>query len=62
MVGQWKAIVTTEEFEQGLAILAARQKHRASGGRKHDYFLRGLVYVELDNSKIVRLMCSTPNT
>lgn len=61
MVGQWKPLVTTEEFEQGLAILTSRQKHRARGGLKHKYFLRGLVYVALDNGKIVRLMCSTPN-
>ncbi len=54
-------MVTTEEFERGLAILASRQKHRASGGRIHDYFLRGLVYVKLDNGKTVRLTGSTSN-
>jgi DNA invertase Pin-like site-specific DNA recombinase len=61
VTGQWKALVTTEEFERGLAILASRQKHRASGGRIHDYFLRGLVYVRLDNGKAVRLTGSTSN-
>jgi hypothetical protein len=25
--GQWKPLVMTEKFEQGLAILAARQQH-----------------------------------
>lgn len=59
--GQWKPMVTTEEFERGLEILASRQKHRASGGRIHDYFLRGLVYVELDNGKVPRLTGSMPN-
>lgn len=61
VTGQWKALVTTEEFEHGLAILASRQKHRASGGRIHDYFLRGMVYVELDSGKTVRLTGSTSN-
>lgn len=59
--GQWKSLVTTEEFEQGLAILAARQKHRKSGGKVHDYLLRGLVYVELDDGRVLRLTGSTPN-
>jgi hypothetical protein len=59
--GQWKPLVTTEEFEQGLAILAARQKHRKSGGVVHDYLLRGLVYVELDDGRVLRLTGSTPN-
>ena len=59
--GHWKPLVTTEEFEQGLAILAARQKHRASGGRVHDYLLRGLVYVELEEDRVLRLTGSTPN-
>lgn len=60
--GRWKPMVTTEEFEHGLAILASRQKHRASGKCRHDYFLRGLVYVQLDNGKRVRLTSSTSNT
>lgn len=59
--GQWKPLVTTEEFERGLAILASRQKHRASGKCRHDYFLRGLVYVRLDSGRLVRLTSSTSN-
>ena len=39
----------------------SRQKHRGSGGKVHDYLLRGLVYVELDNGKLIRLTGSTPN-
>jgi DNA invertase Pin-like site-specific DNA recombinase len=59
--GQWKPLLTTEEFERGLEILAGRQKHRLSKVRVHDYLLRGLVYVELDNGRCRRLTGSTPN-
>ncbi len=59
--GRWKPVVSTEEFERGLEILASRQQHRASGGRVHDYLLRGLVYIELENGKLIRLTGSTPN-
>ena len=41
--------------------LRRSQKHRASGGRVHDYLLRGLVYVELENGQQVRLTGSTSN-
>lgn len=60
--GQWKALVTTEEFERGLEILAHRNRHRVVK-RKHDYLLKGLIYVELpDERKPVKLTGSTSNT
>ena len=59
--GNWKPVVTTEEFERGLEILAKRQKKRASGGPRHDYLLRGFVYVELESGKQIRLIGSTSN-
>jgi DNA invertase Pin-like site-specific DNA recombinase len=42
--GNWEPIVTTEEFEKGLAILERRQSHRVVR-RRHDYLLKGLIYV-----------------
>jgi hypothetical protein len=44
LLGNWEPIVTTEEFERWLEILAkrARIKHTK---RKHDYLLRGLLYL-----------------
>lgn len=60
--GQWQPIVTTEEFERGLEILARRNRHRVVK-RKHDYLLKGLIYVELpDERKPVKLTGSTSNT
>ncbi|MEO0562660.1 MAG: recombinase family protein, partial [Chloroflexota bacterium] len=60
--GQWPSLVTTEEFEQGLAILARRSRHRVAK-RKHDYLLKGLIYVETpDEDKPVKLTGSTSNT
>ena len=59
--GQWKPLISTEEFEQGLAILSARHQHRTSGRAMHDYLLRGLVYVELDDGSLLRLIGSTSN-
>jgi len=60
--GQWQPIVTTEEFERGLAILARRNRNRVVK-RKHDYLLKGLIYVQLpDQSKPVKLTGSTSNT
>lgn len=59
--GQWQPIVTTEEFERGLAILARRNQHRVVK-RKHDYLLKGLIYVELpEEPNLVKLTGSTPN-
>ncbi|MCA9906200.1 MAG: recombinase family protein, partial [Anaerolineae bacterium] len=61
--GTWQPLVSTEEFERGLAILAKRSGHRLKK-RKHDYLLRGLIYVEKPGAKktrIVRLTGSTSN-
>ena len=62
MRGQWQPLVTTEEFEQGLAILAHRSRHRVAR-RKHDYLLKGLIYVQLPGeAQPVKLTGSTSNT
>ncbi len=59
--GVWQPLVTTEEFETGLDILTKRVEHRTSK-RKHEYLLKGLVYLEDDrNSTLIRLTGSTPN-
>jgi DNA invertase Pin-like site-specific DNA recombinase len=60
--GHWKPIVTTKEFERGLEILARRNAYRVVR-RKHDYLLKGLLYVDLPKEKsLVKLTGSTPNT
>lgn len=59
--GQWNPLVTTEEFECGLAILAKRDKHRIYR-RKHDYLLKGLIYVKHESNELQRLTCSTSNS
>lgn len=59
--GNWKPIVTTEEFERGLAILEQRdQKHGRE--RRHDYLLKGMIYYNPpDTQGLIRLTCSTSN-
>ncbi|MBZ0278712.1 MAG: hypothetical protein K8I60_21370, partial [Anaerolineae bacterium] len=60
--GQWQPLVTTEEFERGLEILARRNRHRVVK-RKHDYLLKGLIYIELPGKPVsVKLTGSTSNT
>jgi DNA invertase Pin-like site-specific DNA recombinase len=66
--GNWEPIVTTEEFERGLEILAKRARIKSTK-RKHDYLLRGLLYLSgsqkdplLPGDKLYRLQCSTSNT
>jgi hypothetical protein len=60
--GQWLPLITTEDFERGLEILAQRSRHRVVK-RKHDYLLKRLIYVELSGSqKIIRLTGSTSNS
>lgn len=60
--GNWQPIVTTEEFERGLAILDKRNQRRVPN-RKHNYLLSGLVfYYDVSLDKEMRLTCSTPNT
>jgi DNA invertase Pin-like site-specific DNA recombinase len=57
--GNWEPVVTTEEFEQGLAILEQRNQKRHPN-RKHFYLLKRIAYVEI-NGKIQRLSGSTSN-
>ncbi len=62
VLGQWIPLVTTEEFERGLAILAARHTQRPKSVTNFDYLLRGIIHVQLNNGKIQRLSGSTSNT
>lgn len=57
--GLWEPIVSVEEFERGLEILAKRWKRR-SPHRKHFYLLKKIAYVEIDG-ELYRLSGSTPN-
>ncbi len=59
--GEWEPVVTTEEFELGLAILARRNQDR-DHKPKHFYLLQNLVYLQLDaKHSPIKLTCSTPN-
>ena len=53
-------MVTTEEFERVLEILAQRNRHPIAK-RRYSYLLKGLVYVENDRGRTAKLTCSTPN-
>jgi len=65
--GIWEPMVSTEDFERGLVILAKRnQIHQQTSKRK--YLLRGLVYLSaaqrrptLSGDHLYRLTCSTSN-
>ncbi len=57
--GNWEPLVTTAEFERGLAILEKQNQKRVPH-RKHHYLLSGLVYY--DDVDSVRLTGSTTNT
>src|SRR5690606_24997003 len=59
--GQWPPLISTEELEAGLAILANRLKHRPRTNTTHDYLLRGLVHVQMHDGNILRLSGSTSN-
>jgi DNA invertase Pin-like site-specific DNA recombinase len=60
--GDWEALVSTEEFEQGLAVLHMRNT-KPNPQRKHTYLLTGLLYLEkAEGSKLIRLTGSTPNS
>ena len=60
--GQWKPVVTTEEFERGLEILKKRVKNRTPRCR-HVYLLSGLLYCAHPNrKKPLKMTGSTPNT
>lgn len=59
--GNWEPIVTTEEFERGLAILEQRDLKRGRE-RRHDYLLKGMIYFDAPGSQgLIRLTCSTSN-
>ena len=59
--GLWTPLITTEEFERGLQILAKRSVKTSRQGR-HEYLLNNLVYMQHDNTaKVTRLTCSTSN-
>lgn len=58
--GTWEPVVSTEEFELGLAILAKRN-HKPTPQKKHFYLLQGLIYLEQADGRLVKLTCSTPN-
>lgn len=57
--GNWKPVVTTEEFERGLAILKQRSKSHGTH-RKHFYLLSNLAYVQHEEA-LLRLIGSTSN-
>jgi len=57
--GEWEAVVSTEDFERGLAILAGRN-HKPMPTKKHFYLLQGLVYLE-DEDGLHKLTCGKPN-
>ncbi|QPC83683.1 recombinase family protein [Phototrophicus methaneseepsis] len=59
--GNWKPVVTTEEFERGLAIVAKRTEDRPRK-RRHQYLLSGLIYYQkADGKRRIRMTCSTSN-
>jgi hypothetical protein len=58
--GHWEPVVTTEEFERGLAILHQRNQNRTHQAQ-HFYLLQRLVYLEQADGSLVKLSCSTPN-
>jgi hypothetical protein len=59
--GQWKPVVTTEEFERGLEILSKRTRNKAPR-RRHIYLLSGLIYYDCPKlGKQLRMTGSTPN-
>ena len=57
--GEWTPIITTEEFEHGLAILA-QHNHKPMPNKKYFYLLQGLVYLESENG-LRKLTCGKPN-
>lgn len=59
--GKWEPLVTTEEFERGLEILACRNQKR-DARRRQDYLLKGMIfYCKSEGSSFVRLTGSTSN-
>ena len=58
--GQWDPIVTTEEFELGLGILA-RRNHKPTPKKHTFYLLQGMVYLQEEGDRLTKLICSRPN-
>ncbi len=58
--GQWQPIVTTEEFELGLGILA-RRNQKPTPQKKNFYLLQGLIYMEMPDGELIKLTCGRPN-
>ncbi len=58
--GNWEPIVSTEEFERGIAILERRSRNRTAR-RKRDYLLKSIIsYNDADGNEW-KLNCSTSN-
>lgn len=53
--GDWQQLVTTEEFERGLEILARRNQHR-SVRRKQEYLLQGSDQKEVLRNVVERVV------
>ena len=60
LCGKWEPLVSTEEFERGLEILARRNQHRKVR-RKQEYLLTGMLYYKSPVGKFTRLTGQTPN-
>lgn len=65
--GNWEPIVSTEEFERGLAILERRNRNRIAR-RRHTYLLKGMIYLTADpkdptqpGDKLYRMVGSASN-
>lgn len=58
--GTWEPIVSTEEFEMGLAILAKRN-HMPQPKKHNFYLLQGILFLERPHGKQIKLTCSKPN-
>lgn len=58
--GHWEPMVSTEEFERGLAILQARSKTRLKKCARF-YLLTGLVYLQYPDGHEAKMIGSTTN-
>jgi hypothetical protein len=58
--GSWQPIVTTDEFEAGLAILDKRNRERCHH-KKHFYMLQGRIFLQTEPDTVIKLTCSMPN-
>ncbi len=58
--GQWEPVVSTEEFELGLAILA-RRNQLPTPLKKKFYLLQGMVFLQNGRGTLLKLTCGTPN-